>query len=293
MRPQRAATVSLCEGEPSGTFFRTGSGPGLPWSQGLGPSPRLRLWCGWAPSPVPSGSFVVSGSRISGSGRFWITWALWGDAPWSHRRVPPSTGPRAGWALAGQGPAQEADAPSLLLLPGEGPGRGWGAQTSGVSGEGGPEAQRRASGGFPSTRRRLWVIPVGSFWCGLGIAGAGTGECAGSLVTLELHPEKGEAPDSREESWASGRWPAGLHGRDQRAVSVGFPPHRLAAFPGTPPGSKEGVGAGVPVGQEQPCLGVTGRSCRWRDGWQGRAGLRADAGARGCVSVSGTDRAAW
>ena len=115
------------------------------------------------------------------------------------------------------------------------------------------------------------MIPVGSFWCGLGIAGAGTGECAGSLVTLELHPEKGEAPDSREESWASGRWPAGLHGRDQRAVSVGFPPHRLAAFPGTPPGSKEGVGAGVPVGQEQPCLGVTGRSCRWRDGWQGRA----------------------
>lgn len=63
------------------------------------------------------------------------------------------------------------------------------------------------------------MIPVGSFWCGLGIAGAGTGECAGSLVTLELHPEKGEAPDSREESWASGRWLAGLHRRDQRAVS--------------------------------------------------------------------------
>ena len=137
------------------------------------------------------------------------------------------------------------------------------------------------------------MIPVGSFWCGLGIAGAGTGECAGSLVTLELHPEKGEAPDSREESWASGRWPAELHRRDQRAVSVGFPPHRLAAFPGAPPGSKEGVGAGVPRGQEQPCLGVTGRSCCWRDGWQGRAGLRAEAGARGCVSGSGTDRAAW
>lgn len=204
------------------------------------------------------------------------------------KRRPPSWmgSGRPGSSPGGQCPFPPAPA-------GRGPRQGVRCQTSGASGEGGPQAQRSASGGFPSTRRRLWVIPVGSFWCGLGIAGAGTGECAGSLVTLELHPEKGEAPDSREESWASGRWLAGLHRRDQRAVSVGFPPHRLAAFPGAPPGSKEGVGAGVPRGQEQPCLGVTGRSCCWRDGWQGRAGLRAEAGARGCVSGSGTDRAAW
>lgn len=86
------------------------------------------------------------------------------------------------------------------------------------------------------------------------------------------------APDSQEESWASGGRPAGLH---QRAVNVGSPPRRLAAFSRAPPGSKEGVGAGVPGGQEQPSLGVTGRSGHWGDGWQGRAGavLRLAHGA--------------
>ena len=39
-------------------------------------------------------------------------------------------------------------------------------------------------------------------------------------------------------------------------------PHRLAAFSRAPPGSEEGVGAGVPGGQEQPSLGVAGQALR-------------------------------
>lgn len=135
---------------------------------------------------------------------------------------------------------------------------------------------------------------MGSFWCGMGRRWSRHGGYAGSLVTLELHPKKDEAPDSWEESWASGGQPVGLHGQDQRAVDVGSPPRRLAVFLGAPPGCEEGVGAEVPKGQEQPGLGVTGRSCHWRDGWKGRAGqgcvLRLEHGA---ASRSGTGRAAW
>lgn len=63
---------------------------------------------------------------------------------------------------------------------------------------------------------------------------------------------------------------------------MGSPPRRLAAFSRAPPGSEEGVGAGVPGGQEQPSLEVTGRSSHWGDSWQGRAGaaLRLERGLR-------------
>lgn len=115
---------------------------------------------------------------------------------------------------------------------------------------------------------------MGSFWCGLGRRWSRHGGYAGSLVTLELHPKKDEAPDSWEESWASGGRPVGLHGQDQRAVDVGSPPRRPAVFLGASPGCEEKVGAEVPKGQEQPGLGVTGRACHWRDGWKGREGQR-------------------
>lgn len=238
-----------------------------------------------APSPAPAGlircpwirSQALGGPGSPGPAEI---------CSWSHREGRPQ----------GQAPELDGLWPARVqprrLVPfppapaGRGPQAGvgrlnqWGGEWRGRAPSPAQEAREGSRPPGGGCGRPQWA-PSG----GWGIAGAGAGR-------TRLPGDAGAAPQRRmkplilgKESWASGGWPVGIHGQDQR-VGVGSPPAALLSSWVLLQAAKRGWVLRCLRARSSPVWGeqggaVTGGQLEG----QGRAGLRAEAGARGCVSV--------